>query len=125
VFDREKLDEKKAKDYVSHLELAKRSIGDRSFDAAIEHAHRAISIDPTRAEAFNLLGALLEIRGDRLNALKNYRAALSLDPTYEAAAKNLDRATDWRHRGGVVLGGIAEPRKQGEKKGDAQQEKNK
>jgi len=119
VLDREKLDEHKAKDYASHFELAKRAIGSLRFDAAIEHVHEAISLDPARAEAFNLLGALLEIRGDRLNALKNYRAALSLDPTYEAAGKNLDRATDWRTRGEVVLGEVAEPKKQKEKKVDA------
>jgi DNA-binding response OmpR family regulator len=116
VLDREKLDENKAKDYASHLELAKRCIGNRNFDAAEEHVRAAISLDPARAEAFNLLGALLEIRGDRLNALKNYRAALSLDPTYEAAAKNLDRATDWRHKGAVILGGVAEPKKPKEEK---------
>ncbi len=118
VLDREKLDEHKAKDYASHFELAKRAIANLRFDAAIEHVHKAISLDPSRAEAFNLLGALLEIRGDRLNALKNYRAALSLDPTYEAASKNLDRATDWRTKGHVFLGEVAEPKKQKEKNGD-------
>ena len=118
VFDREKLDEKKAEDYASHLELGKRCIGNRNFEAAIEHVHEAISLDPSRAEAFNLLGALLEIRGDRLNALKNYRAAISLDPTYDAASRNLDRATDWRTKGDVVLGEVAEPKKPKEKERD-------
>jgi len=80
VMDREKLDEQKAVDYGSSIELAKRSIGDRHFDAAIEHVRRAVSLDPGRPEAFNLLGALMEIQGDRIEAQKNYRAALSLDP---------------------------------------------
>jgi len=119
VLDREKLDEHKAKDYASHFELAKKAVGALRFDAAIEHLHEAISLDPARAEAFNLLGALLEIRGDRLNALKNYRAALALDPTYEPAGKNLDRATDWRTRGEVVLGEVAQPKARKEKKLEA------
>ena len=108
VTDREKLDEQKAVDYGSFIELAKRSISDRYFDAAIEHLRRAISLDPSRPEAFNLLGALMEVRGDRVEAQKNYRAALSLDPSYEPAIKNLQRSTSgrWRVAGGIQLGEI-------------------
>ena len=108
VMDREKLDEQKVVDYGSSLELAKRCVGDRHFDAAIEHVRKAISLDPGRPEAFNLLGALMEIRGDRIEAQKNYRAALSLDPSYEPAIKNLQRSTNgrWRLRGGILLGDV-------------------
>jgi DNA-binding response OmpR family regulator len=108
VMDREKLDEKKAVDYGLSIELAKRCVGDRHFDAAIEHVRKAISLDPGRPEAFNLLGALMEIRGDRIEAQKNYRAALSLDPSYEPAIKNLQRSTNgrWRLRGGILLGDV-------------------
>ncbi len=106
VIDREELDEQKAVDYASSIELAKRCIGDRHFDAAIEHVRKALSVDPGRPEAFNLLGALMEIRGDRMEAQKNYRAALSLDPSYEPALKNLGRSTNrgWRLSGGIHLG---------------------
>jgi DNA-binding response OmpR family regulator len=106
VMGREKLDEQKAVDYGSFIELAKRCIGDHHFDAAIEHVRKAISLDPGRPEAFNLLGALMEIQGDRIEAQKNYRAALSLDPSYEPAIKNLQRSTNgrWRLTGGILLG---------------------
>jgi len=106
VMNREKLDERKEGGYSFSLELAKRSIGDRHFDAAVEHVRKAIYIDPSRPEAFNLLGALMEIQGDRLEAQKNYRAALSLDPSYDPALKNLQRSTNgrWRQKGGIVLG---------------------
>ena len=105
VLDREKLDEQKVADYETSVELAKKSIGNRHFDAAIEHARKAIFLDPARPEAFNLLGALMEIRGDRLEAQKNYRAALSLDPSYGPAIKNLERSTsrDWKQRGRILL----------------------
>lgn len=95
VIDREKLDERKASDYASHLELSKRCIGDIHFDAAIEHLHKAIYLDPERPEAFDLLGALMELLGDRLEAQKNYRAAISLDPSYKPALENLQRSTTW------------------------------
>lgn len=106
VIDREEIDERKGVDYASSIELAKRCIGGRHFDAAIEHVRKALSVDPGRPEAFNLLGGLMEIRGDRLEAQKNYRAALSLDPSYEPAIKNLGRSTNrgWRLTGGIVLG---------------------
>ena len=105
VMDRDKLDEHKLVDYTSHIELAKKCIGDRHFDAAVEHVRKAIFIDPGRPETFNLLGALMEIRGDRVEAQKNYRAALSLDPSYEPAIKNLHRSTTatWRQEGGILL----------------------
>jgi two-component system, OmpR family, alkaline phosphatase synthesis response regulator PhoP len=110
VLDREKLDEQKVADYGSSIELAKKSIGDRHFDAAIEHARKAIFLDPSRPEAFNLLGALLEIRGDRIEAQKNYRAALSLDPSYAPAIKNLEKSTSWgwKRAGSIILEDVQE-----------------
>ena len=112
VLDREKLAEQKAADYGSSIELAKRSVGNRHFEAAIEHLRRAIFLDPTRPEAFNLLGALLEIQGNRVEAQKNYRAALSLDPSYEPAIKNLHRSTEWKPKGAIILGEITpDPKK--------------
>ncbi len=104
VIDREKIDEQKANDYASYVELAKKSIGSRLFDAAIEYVRKAISLDPSSPEAFNLLGALMEIKGNNLEAIKHYRAAISLDPTYEPARKNLHRATNMKPTGGIVLG---------------------
>jgi DNA-binding response OmpR family regulator len=108
VMDREKLDEQKVTDYMSSIELAKRSIMDRHFDAAAEHLRKAISLDPGRAEAFNLLGAMMEIKGDRSESQKNYRTALSLDPSYRPAIENLNRSTTWRRRGGgaILLGEV-------------------
>jgi DNA-binding response OmpR family regulator len=113
VIDREKLDEQKTVDYASSIELAKRRIGDRHFDAAVERVRKAISLDPGRPEAFNLLGALMEIRGDRIEAQKNYRAALSLDPSYEPAIKNLQRSTlQMENAGGMLLEEAKKEKKQ-------------
>jgi DNA-binding response OmpR family regulator len=113
VMNREKLDEQKLADYTSCIEFAKRCIGARHFDAAIEHMRKAIFIDPGRPEAFNLLGALMEIQGDRFEAQNNYRTALSLDPSYEPAIKNLHRSTEgrWRQRGGILLGEVKKEEK--------------
>jgi DNA-binding response OmpR family regulator len=115
VMDREKLDEQKIADYASLFELAKRCMADRNFDAAMEHVRKAISIDPSRPEAFNLLGTLFEIHGDRLQAQKNYRAAISLDPSYEPARNNLSRSTGSKPHQGIILGEV-ERKEENEKK---------
>ncbi|MEW6521134.1 MAG: response regulator [Thermodesulfobacteriota bacterium] len=104
VLHRETLDEENAVDYPALIELAKRHISDRSFAAARATARRAIAADPAQPEAYNLLGALLEINQERLEALKFYRAALDINPTFKPAAANLERATSWEKFGGIDLG---------------------
>ena len=104
VMVREALDEETAEDYTSLIELAKRHISDRRFSTARETARKAIAADPAQPEAYNLLGALLEIKGDGLEAQKFYRAALDIDPTFKPASANLDRATSWHKFGKVDLG---------------------
>ena len=110
VMNREKLDEQKVIDYASSIELGKKAIMDFHFDAAVEHVRKAVSFDPARPEAFNLLGVLEELRGNRLEAQKHYRAALSLDPLYEAALVNIRRlmSSGWRRSEGIDLG-VAHP----------------
>jgi DNA-binding NtrC family response regulator len=92
VIDRERLHEEQAQDYDSRLELAKRCIGERHFDAAVEHARKALSLDSSRPEAHNLIGLLQEVKGNVEKARQYYRAALAADPSYEPARKNLHRA---------------------------------
>lgn len=103
MLNREKLDEQKVVDYATALELAKRCINGMHFDAAAEHVRKAIYLDPSRPEGFNLLGALMEIRRDLDEARKHYRAAISLDPTYAPARNNLERVTSFRRQGSIVL----------------------
>jgi DNA-binding NtrC family response regulator len=103
VLDREGLKAETAKGYQAHIDLARRAIADRQFDAAREHVQKAIALDSSKAEAFNLLGALLEISGDRLEALKQYRAAIGLDPTYKPAAENLNRAAGPERGKGIAF----------------------
>ncbi|RJP79770.1 MAG: response regulator [Desulfobacteraceae bacterium] len=104
VLQREALSEKNAVDYVSLIELTKRHISDHGFSTARETARKAIAADPAQPEAYNLLGALLEIKGDWLEAQKFYRAALDIDPTFKPAWVNLDRTTSWNKFGRIDLG---------------------
>ena len=108
VLAREELDEQTATTYPALVEFAKRHITDRAFDQAEAAARRAMAADPTHPEAFNLLGALFEIRGDWLEAMRFYRAALDLDPTFAPAAANVERVA-LHHRAGAIDLGASEP----------------
>ena len=103
VIDRDKIDEKKASDYTSLTELGKRHISDGRYAAARELFERSVSLDTSRPEAYNLLGAVTEIVGDVLQAQKYYRAALAIDPSYQPSLKNLERTVRWRREGEIVL----------------------
>lgn len=104
VIERESIEETQTLGYDSHLQLAKRYVNKRQFDAAMAQAKQAIAAEPSRPEAFNLLGALQELRGERSNALKSYRVAVNLDPTYKPAQENLNRATMLRKMSQPELG---------------------
>jgi len=79
--------------YDALLEAAKHCAQQHKFEQAIVFAKQAVGTDPARPDALNLLGEIEEVSGDRLEALKKYRAAIDLDPTYQPAQENLDRAT--------------------------------
>jgi DNA-binding NtrC family response regulator len=93
ILDREALQAQQQSDYESLIELSKYWAGKRQIDSAITIVKQAIGVQPSRPEAFTLLGELQEIIGEHLEALKNYRVAIDLDPTYKLAHQNLDRAT--------------------------------
>lgn len=104
VLEREMLDEERIVDYRSLIELVKRHISDRSFAAALKTARKAIAADPAQPEAYNLLGALLEIDGNMFEAQKFYLAAMDIDPRYKPARTNLKRTTSWKKFGKIDLG---------------------
>ncbi len=101
VLARGQLNDEKAADYQTHLELAKKAVGERNFKSALAQAQKAVSLDPYRAEAFNLVGCLHEVLHQREEALKNYRMAYEADPRYAPARENLDRLVSHGGRGSI------------------------
>jgi DNA-binding NtrC family response regulator len=93
ILARPRLDEGDLGTYAELMEQAKLWINRRDFRQAERTIHKALALDSSRAEAFNLLGVCLELRGERLEAQRRYRAAVGLDPTYEPARANLSRTT--------------------------------
>ena len=80
-------------EYGALIDFAEACLNEGDHDDAIEHLKTAIALAPGRPEAFNLLGAVHEKRGDRENAVKYYRAACGLDLSYKPASHNLERLT--------------------------------
>jgi DNA-binding response OmpR family regulator len=94
--------------YQAYIELARQRVNEYRLEAAREYISKALALDPGRAEAFNILGALCEIQGDRLGADKNYRAALSLNPAYTPAQENLARITTRPYSSLGIIWGVEE-----------------
>lgn len=92
VLNRAQQEATHAADYQMYLDLARRSIAENRLAAALEQVKRAVAEDSTRPEAFNLMGVIHELKKDRSTAMKNYRIALDLDPTYEPARANMNQS---------------------------------
>jgi DNA-binding response OmpR family regulator len=81
-----------AGDYKHCLQQAKAALERGLAGEAEPWAERAISLEPLKAEGFNLLGAIMEIRGEKAKAQNCFRAAVALEPTNGIGWKNLDRS---------------------------------
>ncbi|WP_319418609.1 response regulator [Pleurocapsa sp. FMAR1] len=93
VLETESTEAESVSEYKASLKAARNSARKRDFDNAIAQTKKAIGSDPAKPDAFDFLGQLQETLGDFASAIKNYRVAISLDPTYQSAKDNLDRAT--------------------------------
>lgn len=75
------------------LRGAKAAINRRDFSRAEKLLNKAVKKDKEKAAIYNLLGAIEEIKGNQSEAMKNYRTALNIEPSYTPAQKNLERAS--------------------------------
>jgi DNA-binding response OmpR family regulator len=79
-------------EYGRLVEHSKRGIRARDFGTALRCLRKALPLCPDRPEAYNLLGALAETRGEVQESLRYYRAAVAFAPSYRPAQDNLARA---------------------------------
>ncbi|MDD7363452.1 MAG: NAD-binding protein [Peptoniphilus sp.] len=59
------------------------------YDDGMALIRDAMKEDPNSPEPHNLLGIILEKSGDHAGAMKHFRAAYALDPSYKPASHNL------------------------------------
>lgn len=85
------------------LEASRALIDDRELDEAERLLRKAIGRAPDNPETFNLFGVVRELRGEKLEAEKYYRAAL-LFGTYPPARRNLERLVIEARKGEIDVG---------------------
>ncbi len=79
--------------YQTLISRAKAAINKRNFEFAAELLQKTAQQDNNSPEPFNLLGVLAEMKGDNTQAMKMYRTALDIEPSYKPAQENLNRAS--------------------------------
>ncbi len=60
-----------------------------AYKACIEDICYAMYLHPDALEPHNLMGILMEKQKNHIGAMKHFRAALDLDPTYLPAKENM------------------------------------
>lgn len=60
-----------------------------AYKACIEDICYAMYLHPDAPEPHNLMGILMEKQKNHIGAMKHFRAALDLDPTYLPAKENM------------------------------------
>lgn len=63
----------------------------KQYDEAENEAAQAMQRAPHAAQPHNLMGIISECRADHVQAMKHFRAAWALDPTYLPARVNMER----------------------------------
>lgn len=74
-----------------NISQAVKSLRDNEYEKAYGFIVEAMRIDPDAPHPHNLLGIMYELKGDGSRARRHYRAAYSLDPTFEPACRNLEQ----------------------------------
>ena len=72
----------------------------RDFQKCVAVICEAMGEFPNEPEPHNLLGIVMEKECDHPGAMKHFRAAYALDPTYLPARQNLDHYGTFYSRGG-------------------------
>ena len=83
-------------------EHARDMVRRRNFVECIDMLRKAMAEYPSAPQPHNLLGIVLEKSGNHLDAMKHFRAAWALDPTYAPAGQNLSNYGTFCSRGAVA-----------------------
>lgn len=87
---------KKRKELQTNNELqelcnfVREKVSEGNYASSVEDISIAMQHYPHAPEPHNLMGIVLEKNGDHVSAMKHFRAAWALDPTYLPARYNLE-----------------------------------
>ena len=89
---------------------------EHQFDQAEEVLRQALALDDRQPAAYNLLGVLHEVRGERREAQNCYREALNLDERYAPARFNLRQSVEPFGKRNFMLAELKRPALDDERK---------
>ena len=73
-----------------HLcDRVKEYLAEENYKKCVQEISYAMYLHPSAPEPHNLMGILLEKQRDHVLAMKHFRAAQDLDPTYRPATENM------------------------------------
>lgn len=85
---------------LDHLcSLVRESVQLGEFEHCLPEIRNAMAEYPDAPQPHNLLGIVLEKQGNHLSAMRHFRAAWALDPTYLPAEENLKTYATFYSRG--------------------------
>ena len=85
---------------LDHLcSMVRKSVQLGDFEQCIHEIRHAMAEYPDAPQPHNLLGIVLEKQGNHPSAMKHFRAAWALDPTYLPAEENLKTYATFYSRG--------------------------
>lgn len=90
VLDRAGNERAVERSFSEHLRLAKENLLNRRLGPAVEHARRALALQPSEPAPFNILGVVMQLKMEVAEAQKYFRSAVALDEGYAPAMKNLE-----------------------------------
>lgn len=82
---------------------AKELINEKAYEDCMTLACTVMHDYPSIPHPHNWIGVILEMKGNHIQAMKHFRAAWSLDPTYLPARFNLSRYSDFHPTGVIAL----------------------
>lgn len=74
-------------------------VNEKKLSECIYTIKESMAKFPHAPHPHNLMGVLLELQGDHLTAMKHFRAAWALDPTYEPSRFNLEKYGSFFEKG--------------------------
>jgi len=85
-----KIDIKYSKELDELCETIRELVSEKQFDYCVDLICKAMMKYPDAPHPHNLLGIVLEKKGDHVSGMKHFLAAWALDPTYLPARYNMD-----------------------------------
>ena len=83
------INDKEHEQLKSLCDMVRRLCEECEYEKCCQLIYKAMEEHPHAAQPHNLLGIFLEKTGDHIEAMRHFRAACDLEPTYKPAEQNL------------------------------------